>query len=84
MNVAVGIERGKDVPVVSLGELANLEVLAGEELVEEISNRRGRDPFASVDSTLDEDTGFLLAEAQFHALDHTALGRLTGVHHLDL
>ena len=84
VDVAVGVERGEDVPVVGLGHFADSGVLAGEELVEEVSDGGGGDPLAGVDATLDEDAGLVGAEAQLHALDNAALVCLAGVDHLDL
>ena len=77
VDVAVGVERGEHVPVVSLGQPSNLGILAGQKLVDEVSDRRRRYPLAGMDATLDEHSGLALAEAQLHALDVATLVRVS-------
>lgn len=84
VHVAVGVERREDVPVVGLGEFSDLGLIAGEELVEDVRDRGRRDPLASVNSTLDEDSRFILSKAQFDTLDHPTLVGFTGVDDLDV
>lgn len=84
VNVAIGIDGWEDIPVIGLGELADLRLAAGQELVDEVGDRRRGYPLASVDAALDEDCRPVRAEAQLDALDVATLVSLTAHEDLDL
>ena len=82
VDITIGVEHGEDVPLVRLGQLSDSHVFAGQELVDQISDGRMGDPLTGVDTALDEDSGFALAEAQMHALDLATFVGTTAHDHL--
>lgn len=73
VHISVGIERGEDVPIVTLGQSSDVRIIAGQQLMQNEHDSCRSDPFSSMNATLDEDSGIIRLEGELDAFDLTSL-----------
>lgn len=71
--ISVGIERGEDVPIVTLGQSSDVRIIAGQQLMQNEHDSCRSDPFPGMNATLDEDSGIIRLEGELDAFDLTFL-----------
>lgn len=82
--ISVGIERGEDVPIISLGQISDVRIIAGQELMQNKHDSCRRDPFSGMNATLDEDSRIICLKGKFDTLDLTSFICLAAYENLHL
>lgn len=71
--ISIGIKRGEDVPIVTLGQSPDFCIIAGQQLMQDVHNSCRSNPFPGMNTTLDEDSGIIWLERELDAFDLTSL-----------